>query len=158
MIERELDLKALAGQAATELRVHMANVVSRQVMARLIQREGPSVIFHAAACKHVPMMEEHPSESVHVNVAGTQAVLDAAVAAGVEQFVLVSTDKAVEPTSVMGATKRLAEWLVAEAAARTGRPYVAVKFGDVLGSAGSVLPVFERRSSAASPSPSRTLT
>ena len=91
------------------------------------------------------MMEEHPSESLHVNVAGTQAVLDAAVAAGVERFVLVSTDKAVEPSSVMGATKRLAEWLVAEAAARTGRAYVAVRFGNVLGSAGSVLPVFERQ-------------
>ena len=145
MIERELDLKALAGQATTELRVHMANVVSRKVMGRLIEADRPSVIFHAAACKHVPMMEEHPSESVHVNVAGTQAVLDAAVAAGVERFVLVSTDKAVEPTSVMGATKRLAEWLVAEAAARTRRPYVAVRFGNVLGSAGSVLPVFERQ-------------
>ena len=145
MIERELDLKALAGQATTELRVHMANVVSRKVMVRLIEADRPSVIFHAAACKHVPMMEEHPSESVHVNVAGTQAVLDAAVAAGVERFVLVSTDKAVEPTSVMGATKRLAEWLVAEAAARTRRPYVAVRFGNVLGSAGSVLPVFERQ-------------
>jgi len=103
------------------------------------------VIFHAAACKHVPMMEEHPSESVHVNVGGTQAVLDAAVDAGVERFVLVSTDKAVEPSSVMGATKRLAEWLVAEAAIRSGKPYVAVRFGNVLGSAGSVLPVFERQ-------------
>jgi FlaA1/EpsC-like NDP-sugar epimerase len=123
----------------------MANVVSRPVMRRLIGTIKPSVIFHAAACKHVPMMEEHPSESVHVNVAGTQSVLDAAVAAGVERFVLVSTDKAVEPTSVMGATKRLAEWLVADTAARTGRPYVAVRFGNVLGSAGSVLPVFERQ-------------
>jgi FlaA1/EpsC-like NDP-sugar epimerase len=145
MIERELDLKNLADTSATELSVHMANVVSRKVISRLIEATRPSVIFHAAACKHVPMMEEHPSESVHVNVGGTQAVLDAAVNAGVERFVLVSTDKAVEPTSVMGATKRLAEWLVAEAAVRTGRPYVAVRFGNVLGSAGSVLPVFERQ-------------
>jgi FlaA1/EpsC-like NDP-sugar epimerase len=145
MIERELDLKALATEETPTLSVHMANVVSRQVMRRLIERTRPSVIFHAAACKHVPMMEEHPSESVHVNVAGTQVVLDAAVAAGVERFVLVSTDKAVEPSSVMGATKRLAEWLVADAAARTGRPYVAVRFGNVLGSAGSVLPVFEHQ-------------
>jgi FlaA1/EpsC-like NDP-sugar epimerase len=145
MIERELDLRALAGQAETELSVHLANVVSQSAMTRLIEASQPSVIFHAAACKHVPMMEEHPSESVFVNVVGTRAVLDAAVAAGVERFVLVSTDKAVEPTSVMGATKRLAEWLVAEAATRTGRPYVAVRFGNVLGSAGSVLPVFERQ-------------
>ena len=145
MIERELDLRNFADTSTTELSVHMANVVSRKVIGRLIKETQPSVIFHAAACKHVPMMEEHPSESVHVNVGGTQAVLDAAVEAGVERFVLVSTDKAVEPTSVMGATKRLAEWLVAEAALRTGRPYVAVRFGNVLGSAGSVLPVFERQ-------------
>jgi FlaA1/EpsC-like NDP-sugar epimerase len=145
MIERELDLKNRADTEATELSVHMANVVSRKVIGRLIEATRPSVIFHAAACKHVPMMEEHPSESVHVNVAGTQAVIDAAVEAGVERFVLVSTDKAVEPSSVMGATKRLAEWLVADAAIKSGRPYVAVRFGNVLGSAGSVLPVFERQ-------------
>jgi len=145
MIERELDLRNMADTSATELSVHMANVVSRKVIGRLIKTTRPSVIFHAAACKHVPMMEEHPSESVHVNVGGTQAVLDAAVEAGVERFVLVSTDKAVEPSSVMGATKRLAEWLVADAANRSGRPYVAVRFGNVLGSAGSVLPVFERQ-------------
>ena len=145
MIERELDLRNMADASATELSVHMANVVSRKVISRLINTTRPSVIFHAAACKHVPMMEEHPSESVHVNVGGTQAVLDAAVDAGVERFVLVSTDKAVEPSSVMGATKRLAEWLVAEAAIRSGKPYVAVRFGNVLGSAGSVLPVFERQ-------------
>jgi FlaA1/EpsC-like NDP-sugar epimerase len=145
MIERELDLRALAGQAETELSVHLANVVSRPAMTRLIEADKPAVIFHAAACKHVPMMEEHPSESMQVNVLGTKAVLDAAVAAGVERFVLVSTDKAVEPSSVMGATKRLAEWLVSEAAVRTGKSYVAVRFGNVLGSAGSVLPVFERQ-------------
>jgi len=145
MIERELDLRNRDGSSETELSVHMANVVSRKIIGRLIERTRPSVIFHAAACKHVPMMEEHPSESVHVNVGGTQAVLDAAVEAGVGRFVLVSTDKAVEPSSVMGATKRLAEWLVAEAAIRTGRPYVAVRFGNVLGSQGSVLPVFERQ-------------
>jgi FlaA1/EpsC-like NDP-sugar epimerase len=145
MIERELDLRNLAEASGTELSVHMANVVSRKVIGRLIERTRPSVIFHAAACKHVPMMEEHPSESVYVNVGGTESVLDAAVEAGVERFVLVSTDKAVEPSSVMGATKRLAEWLVADAAIQTGRPYVAVRFGNVLGSAGSVLPVFERQ-------------
>jgi FlaA1/EpsC-like NDP-sugar epimerase len=89
------------------------------------------------------MMEEHPSEGVQVNIGGTMAVLSASVDAGVPRFVLVSTDKAVEPTSVMGATKRLAEWLVSDAAAKTGRPYVAVRFGNVLGSAGSVLPIFQ---------------
>jgi FlaA1/EpsC-like NDP-sugar epimerase len=88
-------------------------------------------------------MEEHPSEGVQVNVGGTMAVLSAAMEADVPRFVLVSTDKAVEPSSVMGATKRLAEWLVADAARTTGRNYVAVRFGNVLGSAGSVLPIFQ---------------
>jgi len=88
-------------------------------------------------------MEEHPSEGVQVNVGGTMAVLSAAVEANVPRFVLVSTDKAVEPSSVMGATKRLAEWLVSDVARRTGLAYVSVRFGNVLGSAGSVLPIFK---------------
>ena len=143
MIQRELELRAMDGRGSGELSVNLANVASRGTMARLISKTRPAVIFHAAACKHVPMMEEHPSEGVQVNVGGTMAVLSAAVEAGVPRFVLVSTDKAVEPSSVMGATKRLAEWLVAEAAETTGRPYVAVRFGNVLGSAGSVLPIFQ---------------
>jgi FlaA1/EpsC-like NDP-sugar epimerase len=143
MIQRELELRRLSGRGGGELSVHLANVASRGVMTRLIAQTRPSVIFHAAAYKHVPMMEEHPSEGVQVNVGGTMAVLAAAVAADVPRFVLVSTDKAVEPSSVMGATKRLAEWLVADAALSTGRSYVAVRFGNVLGSAGSVLPIFE---------------
>ena len=143
MIQRELELRRLSGRGGGDLSVHLANVASRAVMTRLIAQTRPSVIFHAAAYKHVPMMEEHPSEGVQVNVGGTQAVLAAAIAADVPRFVLVSTDKAVEPSSVMGATKRLAEWLVADAALKTGRSYVAVRFGNVLGSAGSVLPIFE---------------
>jgi FlaA1/EpsC-like NDP-sugar epimerase len=143
MIQRELELRSLSGRGHGELSVHLANVASRRIMTRLISETRPAVIFHAAACKHVPMMEEHPSEGVQVNVGGTMAVLSAAVDAGVPRFVLVSTDKAVEPSSVMGATKRLAEWLVADAAKQTGRAYVAVRFGNVLGSAGSVLPIFQ---------------
>ena len=110
-----------------------------------IAREAPSVIFHAAAYKHVPMMEEHPSDAVHVNIGGTLVLLDAAEAAGVERFVFVSTDKAVRPSSVMGASKRIAEMLVADAARRTGRPYVSVRFGNVLGSTGSVVPIFQEQ-------------
>jgi FlaA1/EpsC-like NDP-sugar epimerase len=143
MIQRELELSRLSGLGRGELSIELANVASRQVMRRLIAETRPAVIFHAAAYKHVPMMEEHPSDGVQVNVGGTMAVLSAAIEIGVPRFVLVSTDKAVEPSSVMGATKRLAEWLVADAAVRTGRPYVAVRFGNVLGSAGSVLPIFE---------------
>jgi FlaA1/EpsC-like NDP-sugar epimerase len=145
MIYRELELRRLGGHGGGGLAMHLANVASRSVIGRLIDDTRPDVIFHAAAYKHVPMMEEHPSEGVQVNVGGTLAVLEAAVAADVPRFVLVSTDKAVEPTSVMGATKRVAEWLVADAARRTGRPYVSVRFGNVLGSAGSVLPLFQRQ-------------
>lgn len=100
------------------------------------------MIFHAAAYKHVPLMESHPSDAMFVNVIGTLAVLDAAARASVERFVFVSTDKAVHPSSVMGASKRLAEMLVADTARRTGRPYVSVRFGNVLGSNGSVVPIF----------------
>ena len=114
-------------------------------MFRTIAAESPDVIFHAAAYKHVPMMEDHPSDAVHVNVGGTLAMLDAAEAAGVERFVLVSSDKAVQPSSVMGASKRVAEMLVADAARRTGRPYVSVRFGNVLGSNGSVVPIFQEQ-------------
>jgi FlaA1/EpsC-like NDP-sugar epimerase len=145
MIYRELELRRLGGRGGGGLAMRLANVASRPVISRLIEETRPGIIFHAAACKHVPMMEEHPSEAVQVNVGGTLAVLEAAVVADVPRFVLVSTDKAVEPSSVMGATKRIAEWLVADAARRTGRAYVSVRFGNVLGSAGSVLPLFQRQ-------------
>ena len=133
------------GRGSGELRIHLANVASRASMERLVAAEAPNVIFHAAAYKHVPMMEEHPSDATHVNIGGTLVMLDAAAAAGVERFVFVSTDKAVRPSSVMGASKRIAEMLVADTARRTGRPYVSVRFGNVLGSTGSVVPIFQEQ-------------
>ena len=145
LVQRELETRRARGQGKGELRAHLANVASRPAMDRLIATEQPDVIFHAAAYKHVPMMEEHPSDAVHVNIGGTLALLDAAEAAGVERFVLVSTDKAVRPSSVMGASKRVAEMLVADAARRTGEPYVSVRFGNVLGSNGSVVPIFQEQ-------------
>jgi FlaA1/EpsC-like NDP-sugar epimerase len=141
-IQRELEIRNLGGRGHGEVVAHLGNVASRNAMAALVRETRPDVIFHAAAYKHVPMMESHPTEGVHVNIGGTMAMLDAAREAGVPRFVLVSTDKAVEPSSVMGATKRVAEALVADTAARVGRPYVSVRFGNVLGSAGSVLPIF----------------
>ena len=143
LIQRELEAKVGRDEGFETLRAHLANVASRPAMDRLISYEKPDVIFHAAAYKHVPMLEEHPSDAVYVNIGGTLALLDAALAAGVERFVLVSTDKAVRPSSVMGASKRVAEMLVADAANRTGHPYVSVRFGNVLGSNGSVVPIFQ---------------
>ena len=145
LVERELETRRNHGKGSGELRVHLANVASRAAMDRLIATEAPSVIFHAAAYKHVPMMEEHPSDATHVNIGGTLVMLDAAEAAGVARFVFVSTDKAVRPSSVMGASKRIAEMLVKDAARRTGRPYVSVRFGNVLGSNGSVVPIFQEQ-------------
>jgi len=145
LVQRELEARRARGQGRGELRAHLANVASRAAMDRLIANEVPDVIFHAAAYKHVPMMEEHPSDAVHVNIGGTLSLLDAAVAAGVDRFVLVSTDKAVRPSNVMGASKRVAEMLVADAARRTGKPYVSVRFGNVLGSTGSVVPIFQEQ-------------
>jgi FlaA1/EpsC-like NDP-sugar epimerase len=145
LVERELETRRNHGKGSGELRVHLANVASRAAMDRLIATEAPSVIFHAAAYKHVPMMEEHPSDATYVNIGGTLVMLDAAEAAGVARFVFVSTDKAVRPSSVMGASKRIAEMLVKDAARRTGRPYVSVRFGNVLGSNGSVVPIFQEQ-------------
>jgi FlaA1/EpsC-like NDP-sugar epimerase len=145
LVQRELESRRDRGQGSGELRAHLANVASRAAMDRMIEAEMPDVIFHAAAYKHVPMMEEHPSDAVHVNIGGTLTLLEAAVAAGVDRFVLVSTDKAVRPTNVMGASKRIAEMLVADAARRTGKPYVSVRFGNVLGSTGSVVPIFQEQ-------------
>lgn len=106
--------------------------------------ERPQVVFHAAAYKHVPLMENEPDEAIRANVGGTMNVLHVCELTGVERFVLISTDKAVQPRNVMGATKAVAELLMV-AAARSGMKAVAVRFGNVLGSRGSVIPIFEEQ-------------
>jgi FlaA1/EpsC-like NDP-sugar epimerase len=116
-----------------------------------IARFQPEVIFHAAAHKHVPLMESCVNEAITNNVLGSWNVLRAAARHGVERLILISTDKAVNPTSVMGATKRLAELLMMATARRSGRTYLAVRFGNVLGSRGSVIPVFQRQIAAGGP-------
>ena len=105
----------------------------------------PEVVFHAAAHKHVPLMEINVEEAATNNVLGTKSVVDAALAFGAERFVHISTDKAVQPTSVYGATKRISELIVQDAALRSGLPYVSVRFGNVLGSRGSMVPRFQRQ-------------
>jgi len=108
----------------------------------IFDRYRPFAVFHAAAHKHVPLMEENVVEAVTNNVLGTRNVVDAAIDSGVPHFVLISTDKAVRPTSIMGATKRIAEVVVRLAAAKESRHFVVVRFGNVLGSRGSVVPTF----------------
>jgi FlaA1/EpsC-like NDP-sugar epimerase len=129
----------------------IADIRHKDRIDHVMSQHRPDLVFHAAAHKHVPLMEVNPSEAVANNVLGTRIVLDAAVACGVKRFVLISTDKAVNPTSVMGATKRIAELLVHKAALETRRPYVAVRFGNVLGSRGSVVLTFREQIAAGGP-------
>jgi FlaA1/EpsC-like NDP-sugar epimerase len=121
-------------------------------MGELFAEERPSVVFHAAAYKHVPLMEENPVEAVRNNAVATRIVAAAAGESGAERFVLVSTDKAVAPATVMGASKALAEWAVEAAQNRyRGTRFAAVRFGNVLGSSGSVVPIFRRQIAAGGP-------
>ncbi len=118
---------------------------------RVFETYRPQAVFHAAAHKHVPLMELNPEEAVSNNVEGTRNVVAASELIGVDHFVLISTDKAVNPANVMGATKLLGEMLVHDAAIRTGVPYVSVRFGNVLASSGSVVPLFQKQIAAGGP-------
>lgn len=131
----------------TDFTVIVGDVRNRDRLTHVFERLGPQVIFHAAAHKHVPLMEENPEEAVLNNVFGTKNLVDLSLSGGVEAFVNISTDKAVNPTSVMGATKRVAEMAVRRAAAQAkdGQSFVSVRFGNVLGSRGSVIPTFKEQ-------------
>jgi FlaA1/EpsC-like NDP-sugar epimerase len=121
----------------------IADVCDEKRMASVMERYKPAMVLHAAAHKHVPMMESNPGEAVKNNVLGTRTVADLAEAHGVERFVMISTDKAVNSSSVMGATKRIAEMYLQAVSQRSKTSFVTVRFGNVLGSAGSVVPIFQ---------------
>jgi len=137
-IHNEL-LKALPETAFVPV---IADIRHLRRVSQVFERFKPAVVFHAAAHKHVPLMEENVVEAITNNILGTSNVVEASIDAGVDTFVLISTDKAVRPTSVMGCTKRVAEQVVTAAAQQTGRNFVSVRFGNVLGSRGSVIPTF----------------
>lgn len=149
LYDLETELLRLENQDIQKIaiRTEVASVSNVVYLEKIFVEEKPQVIFHAAAYKHVPMMEKNPYRAVSVNVLGTQIVADLASKYGVEKFVMISTDKAVNPTNVMGASKRLAEMYVQSL---NGRPYnhtrfIITRFGNVLGSNGSVVPLFKKQ-------------
>ena len=142
-IEREL-LDERGFSAAIPI---LADICNRAKMRQVFERYRPTVVFHAAAYKHVPLMEANPLESVRNNALATKAIADVAAEFGVDRFVLVSTDKAVNPKTVMGQSKALCESVVEAYGSRddVATRFVAVRFGNVLGSSGSVIPIFRRQ-------------
>ncbi len=146
LFDLEYELSSLI-PSNTELVVKIADVTDKNRLASIFRTHKPALVFHAAAYKHVPLMEKNAYEAVKVNILGTQMLADLAVDHGVEKFIMVSTDKAVNPTNVMGATKRFAEMYTQSLNELDGvyTKFIATRFGNVLGSSGSVIPLFKKQ-------------
>lgn len=142
-----IDMELREKYSATDVEVVpvIGDVQDRKRMFEVIEQHKPTIIYHAAAHKHVPLMEFNPHEAVKNNVIGTRNVAEAADTFGVDRFVMISSDKAVNPTNVMGATKRIAEMVIQNLARSSKTKFVAVRFGNVLGSRGSVIPLFKKQ-------------
>jgi len=147
----EIHRELIASYPGLMIDPQIGDVTDARRMEQVLAGTRPRVVFHAAAHKHVPMMEANPGEAAKNNIGGTRLVADLADRFGVERFVLVSTDKAVNPTSVMGATKRVAEIYMQALAQRSATRFVTVRFGNVLGSSGSVIPIFKQQIAAGGP-------
>ena len=141
----DMELREKYGQTDIEIIPVIGDVQDRERMFEIVEQHQPTIMYHAAAHKHVPLMEYNPHEAVKNNIIGTKNVAEAADTYNVGTFVLVSTDKAVNPTNVMGATKRLAEMVIQGLAQTSQTKFVAVRFGNVLGSRGSVIPLFKKQ-------------
>jgi FlaA1/EpsC-like NDP-sugar epimerase len=152
LYEIERELRSLAEAEGVTLTCILGSVADEAAVGHAIRGRRIEVILHAAAYKHVPLLETNEVEGARNNILGTHIVVEAALKAGVERFILVSTDKAVRPTNVMGATKRLAELTIQDAQLRSARTkYSFVRFGNVLGSSGSVVPLFTKQITAGGP-------
>lgn len=127
------------------IQAELCDIKDRAKLKEIFKRNRPEVVFHAAAHKHVPMMEKHPEEAIKNNILGTKNMAEMADTYGVSTFVLISTDKAVNPTSVMGASKRVAEMVIHDINRESKTRFAAVRFGNVLGSRGSVIPTFKKQ-------------
>lgn len=141
----EMELRETFKNSTIEFITEIADLQDGSKMMRVMEAHRPQVVYHAAAHKHVPLMERNPEEAIKNNLIGTMNAARAATACGVETFVMISTDKAVNPTSVMGATKRLAEMVIQSMDQTSFTKFVAVRFGNVLGSRGSVIPRFKEQ-------------
>lgn len=140
------ELRTLAEASQIKITTRLGSITDARRVAEVLRETSAEIVIHAAAYKHVPLVEQNELEGARNNVLGTQVVADAAGAAGVERFILISTDKAVRPTNIMGATKRLAELVVQDLQTRSeSTKFSMVRFGNVLGSSGSVLPLFEQQ-------------
>ncbi len=141
----DLEVSLASEFSSVEKCFRLCSITDREKMETLYQKFRPDLVFHAAAHKHVPLMENHPGEAIHNNIHGTRVVAELAKAYGAEKFVLVSTDKVVQPSSVMGATKCLAEKLIQCLNEEGETQFITVRFGNVLGSHGSVVPLFQKQ-------------
>ena len=150
MYDLQFEMRNIYNSQLERMEFVIANVKDRARMEEVFEQYHPQLVYHAAAYKHVPFMEENPYEAVYINVFGTRNLADLSIKYGVQKFVMISTDKAVNPTNVMGATKRMAEIYI-QSRSTDQTHFVTTRFGNVLGSNGSVIPLFKKQLAAGGP-------